>query len=300
MRVGVSGGTGFLGRHLVWALLDRGDEVTVFTRNPGRKLPGGVRAVRWDPNQEPAPAEILGNLDAVVHLAGESVVGRWTEAKKRRIRESRVVGTRHLAEGWKATETPPRVLVSGSAVGFYGDRGDDEITEETPAGSGFLAQVAIDWEEAALTTKHAGTRVVLLRTPLPLHPSGGALHAMLTPFKLGLGAVLGSGRQWMPWIHLDDWVRATLFALDTEAVIGPFNPTSPAPVTNRDYTRTLADVLGRPAFLPAPAFALRLVLPQAADEMLLVSQRVVPQRARQLGFAFEHPELGPALHDLLG
>jgi uncharacterized protein (TIGR01777 family) len=300
MRVGVTGGTGFLGRHLVWGLLDRGDEVTVFTRNPGRKLPGGVRAVRWDPNRDPAPADALSALDAVVHLAGESVVGLWSEGKKHRIRESRVVGTRHLVEGWQAAETAPRILISGSAVGVYGDRGDEEITEDTPAGSGFLAEVAVDWEAAAIAARTSGTRVVLLRTPLPLHPSGGALRAMLTPFKLGLGAVLGSGRQWMPWIHLDDWVRATLFALDTEAVQGPFNPTSPEPVTNREYTRTLARVLRRPAFLPAPAFALRLLMREAADEMLLVSQRALPRRAEEHGFTFGYPKLEPALRDLLG
>jgi uncharacterized protein (TIGR01777 family) len=302
VKVGVTGGTGYLGGHLVRRLLDRGDAVTVFTRNPAAargRVPGGAALEAWNAARDPLPPAVLSTLDAVVHLAGESVAGLWTARKKSRIVESRVLGTRLVVEGFQAANPRPRVLLSGSAVGIYGDGGETEITEDHPAGTGFLAEVARTWEFETRAAAREGVRVVLLRTGLPLSPDGGLLEAMLPVFRFGLGAVLGSGRQWMPWIHLADWIELTLFALDTKTVEGPLNLTAPRPARNEEFTKELARALGRPAFLRAPAFLLRLGGEQAR-EMVLASQRVVPSRASEWGFAFRHPELRGALEDLSG
>ncbi len=299
MHIGITGGTGFLGRHLATRLLARGDSVTVFSRSPRPdRIAGGASAVAWDPLADPAPPQTLDTLDAVVHLLGEPVLGIWTPAKKRRIRESRVVSTRNLAAGWRQAANPPGVLLSGSAIGFYGDGADRELTEMSPRGDGFLAELSEEWEGAAGPAQDLGSRVVYLRTALPLDPSGGFLAALLPSFKLGLGAVLGSGKQWVPWLHMEDWLALTLFALDDDAVRGPLNLTAPNPVTNRDLTKTLARVLGRPAFLRVPAWVLKVGLGELSQEPLR-SQRLLPEKALGLGFRFAFAEMEPALRDLL-
>ena len=216
---------------------------------------GGVsgRVLAWDPLDGPPPAEAFDGVDVVFHLAGESVAeGRWTAAQKARIRESRVLGTRHLVEGISRAERRPRVLVSASAVGYYGDRGDEELTESSPPASDFLAEVCIAWEKEALAAEEAGVRVVTARTGIVLGAGGGALGKMLTPFKLGAGGPLGNGRQWMPWIHVDDLARLYLHAADTDAVRGPMNAVAPNPVTNSEFTKALGRAVHRPAFMPAP------------------------------------------------
>jgi uncharacterized protein (TIGR01777 family) len=301
MRVGVLGGTGFLGRPLVHRLVARGDAVTVYSRHPDRArglFPAGVRTAPWVPQSADSPPSFSG-LDALVHLAGESIAGLWTAEKKRRIRESRVLGTRAVVEGVRRSSDPPRILLSGSASGYYGYGGDAELTETSPKGTGFLADLCAEWEGEARRAESYGARVVLLRTSLPLHPSGGLLRTVLVPFRMVMGASLGSGRQWMPWIHLGDWADLALFALDRSGISGPLNLTAPRPATNLEFTRALARVLGRPAFLRFPAWSLRVLLGSMAEETVLVSQRLVPAAALRLGFPFRHPELEPALRDLL-
>jgi uncharacterized protein (TIGR01777 family) len=302
MRIAIAGGTGFLGRRLLSRLLGRGDEVIIYTRRPERartSLPSGVQVEPWDALREPLPPSTLSGVAAVVNLIGESVASLWTPARKRRIREVRVVGTRNLVAGLRAASSAPPTLLSSSATGFYGNGGDRELPEGTGPGIGFLAELAQEWEAEARGAEQLGVRVVLLRTALPLDPAGGLLKAMLPPFRLGLGAVLGDGRQWMPWIHMEDWVNLVLWALDAAVVHGPVNLSAPEPVTNREFTRTLARVLGRPAFLRAPAFPFKLLPGGFGEETILVSQRAVPARARELEFAFRHPVLEPALRDLL-
>jgi len=298
LRVGITGGTGFLGGHLARKLLDRGDSVVVFTRRPGVRLPGGAASVAWNPYEEPAPGAALRELDAVVHLAGEPVLGLWTRAKRERIRRSRLLGTTRLLEGLRLAEPRPRVLLSGSATGFFGNRGDEALTETSAPGEGFLASLCREWESAASPAEDLRIRLVLLRTSLPLHPSGGFLKPQILPFRLGLGTVLGSGKQWVPWIHLQDWVDLALFALDTESLRGPLHVTAPNPVTNRAFTKTLARVLGRPAPFRIPAFVLRAALRDLADEAILAGQRLLPEKALRAGFRFAFPELEPALRDL--
>lgn len=303
MRIGIAGGTGFLGRRLLTRLLQRGDGVLVYTRSPDRAtgtLPHAVQLARWDARTEPLPPHTLDGLDALVNLVGESVATLWTRERKRSLRHIRVQGTRNLVAGLQAAASPPPVFLSSSAAGFYGSRGDEELTEDSGPGAGFLADLSRDWESEARAAEAWGSRVVLLRTALPLDPGGGLLEAMLLPFRLGLGAVLGDGRQWMPWIHIEDWIALVLLALDTDRLHGPLNLCAPEPVRNRVFTRTLGRVLGRPAFLRAPAFALRLLPGGAAEETVLVSQRALPARAQELGFLFRHRELEPALRDLLG
>jgi uncharacterized protein (TIGR01777 family) len=302
MRIGITGGTGFLGRHLATRLLESGHEAVAFTRSPARArslLPARAGIEPWDPLSGPPDPAQLDPLDAIVNLMGETVTGRWTAPKRRRIADSRVTGTRHLLQGFGRAASPPSLLLSSSAGGFYGDGADAELSEDAPAGTGFLPEVCRRWEAEAEIGRTLGARVVLLRTTLPLHPAGGFLRALLPAFRLGLGTVLGNGRQWLPWIHLEDWLSLVQFALEREEVSGPLNVTSPEPARNRAFTRTLASVLGRPALLRAPAFLLRLAAPQIADEMILISQRVVPTRARELGFSFRFPELEGALRDLL-
>lgn len=300
MRVGVTGATGFLGQRMVARLTARGDQVVAFTRDPERArdvLGPDVEAVAWSASQIP-PREALARLDAVIHLAGEPVVGLWTGEKKRRIRDVRVQGTRNLVEGLSRTTPRPRTLLSASASGFYGDGGDTVLTEDAPRGRGFLADLCVEWEREAHAAEPLGVRTVLLRITLPLHPQGGLLRGMLIPFRLGLGAVLGSGRQWMPWIHMEDWLDLVLFALDNESVRGALNLAAPHPVTNREFTRLLAEAVGRPAFLRVPAWVLAR-LGEQGREGALVSQRIVPAKALDLGFPFRHPDMGPALRNLL-
>jgi uncharacterized protein (TIGR01777 family) len=240
----------------------------------------------------------ISGCEALIHLAGENVAGLWTTAKKRRIRESRVLGTRRIVEAIRSATIKPEVLVSGSAIGFYGDRGDEEITETTPAGGGFLALVVQAWEAEAAQADEGDVRVATIRTAVVLGPRGGALPLMALPFRFGLGARLGSGRQWMSWIHLEDVAQLFLFAVENLDVRGPVNGSAPWPVPNADFTKLLAQAVHRPAFLAVPAFALRLALGGFAAE-LLESKRVLPAAALEHGFGFKFPELGPALRQLM-
>jgi len=296
MKALVTGGTGLVGRGLLASLPD----AVVLSRDPTRAgALGPGRAVRWDPVAEPAPLEALRGIDAVFHLAGEPVAGgRWTADRKRRIRDSRVIGTRNLVAGLQALDRKPEVLVSASAVGYYGDRGDEELDEASLAGRGFLAGVCIEWEREALAAEALGIRVVCLRIGIVLAPGGGALARMITPFKMGAGGRLGSGKQWMPWIHVDDVVGALLHASRKVEVRGAMNAVSPHPVTNAEFTRALGRAVHRPAFLPVPKAALRLAFGEMS-EILMASQRVLPRVASRTGFAFKHTELAAALAAVL-
>jgi uncharacterized protein (TIGR01777 family) len=300
MRVTVTGATGRVGGALVSALRGRGDDVTVLSRSPGkaRQALAGVDAVAWDPTAGPAPDEALAGRDAVVHLAGEDVAQRWTEDAKRRIRDSRETGTRNLVAGLRASEPRPRVLVSASAVGWYGARGDEELDEQVPAGDDFLARVVTAWEREADRAADLGMRVVEVRTGVVLDKDGGALSKMLPFFRLGIGGPVAGGRQYLPWIHLDDIVGIYLAALDGDGWSGPVNGTAPEPVTNRDFAHALGRAIHRPAFAPVPALAVRALYGDMA-EMVTQGQRAVPRRPLELCYRFRHPELDDALRSAL-
>lgn len=295
----VTGATGLVGGRLLPRLGQRGVRVRALTRDPERArraLGAGAEALGW--NGTDVPEAALRGAGAVVHLAGEPVFGGLPSAARReRIRASRVCSTQALAAGLGrlGEAERPRVLVCASAVGWYGgDHGDEELDESAPAGAGFLAELCRDWEAAAAGAEHHGVRVVRLRIGVALAREGGALALMLRPFRLGLGGALGSGHQWTPWVHVDDVVGLVLLALDADGAKGPINAVAPEPVRNRELTRRLAAKLGRPAFLPVPAFALRGLLGELAGE-LLDSRRVVPRRAQALGYRFAHPTLASAL-----
>jgi len=248
---------------------------------------------------ESPPAEAWEGVEAVIHLAGEPVAGaRWTEEQKRRVRDSRTKGSRNLVAGMRATPRPPKVLVSASAVGFYGDRGNEILNESSAPGSGFLSEVCLDWETEAARARELGVRVAFVRTGVALSLSGGALEKMLLPFKLGLGGRLGDGRQWFPWIHIEDVVGIFLHALMSPDVNGPINGVAPGIVTNEEFTRELAAALNRPVFFPVPELALRVLMGEMA-EVVTASQRVVPQVALDTGYRFKYPNLRPALDALL-
>jgi len=299
MRVTVTGATGLIGRRIVERLKARGDEVTVLSRHPERASAElGVDAVAWDAEGSAAPAEALSGRDGVVHLAGEPVAQRWSGEAKRKIRASRAVGTRHLVEGLRVADPRPRVLVSASGVDWYGDRGDEEVTEEEPAADGFLPQVCAVWESEAAKAEAAGVRVVRLRTGIVLSAQGGALAKMLPFFKLGIGGPVAGGRQWMPWLHLDDIAGMYLAALDGDAWTGPVNACTPTPVTNAEFSKALGRALHRPAFAPVPAFAIKLLYGDMA-EIVTEGRRAIPKRATELGFSFEHPDLDEALRSAL-
>jgi uncharacterized protein (TIGR01777 family) len=290
MRVVIGGGSGFLGAALAERLRARGDEVTVLARHAGK-----AGEVRWtgDPTSTDWFSSVDG-ADAVVNLAGAGIADkRWTPQRKTAIRDSRVNATRALVAAITSARRKPAVFLSGSAIGIYGPRGDEAVTEETPPGSDFLARVCVDWEREALVAAPF-TRVVLLRTGLALHHSGGALPQMAMPFRLFAGGPVGSGRQYMSWIHRDDWVEMVQWSIATAAVAGPLNLSAPNPVPNREFAQVLGRTLGRPAFMPAPALALRLALGEMA-EALLTGQRVLPARAQALGFTFRYPRLEDAL-----
>lgn len=296
LRVAVTGSSGLIGTALVEALAREGHEV----RRVVRRMPGsGSRDVFWKPSEGRIDAGGLEGLDAVVHLAGDNVGERWTPEKKRRIRDSRVLGTRLLAETLASLQRPPRVLVSAAAVGYYGDRGDERLDEQSPPGDDFLARVGVEWEEAAEPAQRAGIRVVRLRLGVVLSRNGGALARLLLPFRLGLGGRIGSGGQWMSWISLADAVDAIRFAITTTGVEGPVNAVAPEPVTNEEFTRALGEVLGRPTVIPVPAPALRLVFGEMADATLLASQRAIPDRLLAAGFVFRHPRVEDALRAAL-
>ena len=298
MIVAITGSSGLLGSALVASLLADGHGVIRVIRREPRP---GERALRWDPSTGSITPAGPALADAVVHLAGETVVAaRWTAATKRRIRDSRVAATRRLVETLLRLPKPPAVVVTASATGYYGSRGDEVLTEASGPGTGFLAEVARDWEKAADAAGSRGIRVVSLRIGIVLSPAGGALAKMLTPFRLGLGGVLGGGAQWMSWIALDDTIGAIRHTLTTDALRGPINVVAPTPVTNREFTRTLGRVLRRPTLVPMPAFALRLALGQMADDLVLSSQRVTSARLQSSGYTFRYPTLEGALRSSLG
>ena len=289
MKITITGASGLIGQKLVERLRGRGDEVTTLSRNPSS--PG---AVAWQPEDEPAPAAALSGRDAVIHLAGENVSQRWSDDAKRRILSSRELGTRHLVAGIEAAEPRPRVLVSSSAVGYYGDHGDERLDEQTPAAGDFLAEVCVIWEREALRAADHGLRVVTIRTGVLLDQGGGALEKMLPFFKLGVGGPVAGGAQYMPWIHVDDVVGLYLAALDGDAWEGPVNASAPEPVTNEAFSKALGRALHRPAFAPVPGLAVRVLYGEMA-EIVTKSQRVVPRRAQELGYEFAHPDLDLSL-----
>jgi uncharacterized protein (TIGR01777 family) len=299
MKVTVTGATGLIGRGLVRALRARGDEVTALSRNPERAREElGVPVHAWRPLDEPAPAAALEGRDAVVHLAGENVAQRWTDASRRAIRDTRETGTRNLVAGLRAAGPRPDVLVSASAVGYYGGHGDEVVDEATGPGAGFLAEVCVAWEREASAAAQLGLRVVNVRTGVVLDKEGGALPKMLPPFRAGVGGPVAGGGQYLPWIHAGDLVRVYLAALDGPDWSGAVNGTAPEPVTNREFSRRLGRVLHRPAVVPVPAAALRLLYGDMA-EMVTEGQRAVPRRPLELGFAFDHADLDAALRDVL-
>lgn len=302
MKVIVTGSTGLVGRALVRSLLADGYEVTRLVRGDaqGFKAPG-TAAVHWDPERGEIDAPSLEGHDAAVHLAGENVgEGRWDEEKKRRILESRVKGTSLLAGALAGLSAKPRVLVSASATGFYGDRGAEILREESASGSDFLSDVCREWEKASLQASQAGIRVVHLRIGVVLAGEGGALQKMLTPFKLGLGGKVGSGGQYMSWITLEDLIGVIRRAVEDESWRGPFNAVAPQQVTNGEFTKALGHALGRPTIFAVPAFAARLAFGETADALLLASTRVEPARLKEVGFEFKHPEIEGALRSVLG
>jgi hypothetical protein len=296
MKVLVTGASGLIGSALVPQLAKTGHSVTRLVR---AAPPPGIAAVPWDPAAGRIDPAKLEEFDAVVHLAGENIAGRWTPEKKARIRDSRVEGTRLLAEALARLVHPPKTLLCASAIGYYGDRGDELLTEASAAGKGFLADTCREWEAAAQPAAQKGIRVVHLRIGVVLSPRGGALKQMLLPFQLGLGGVVGSGRQYFSWIAIDDLVGVFLHALTNESLRGAVNAVAPEPVTNRVVTKTLGAVLARPTIFPMPAFAARLAFGEMADELLLASARVEPARLRAAGFAFRFPQLEAALRHLL-
>ncbi len=297
MTVTITGATGFIGRRLMTALLAEGHSVRALSRRAGAPVDPDARLFVWNPMTEPAPREALEGADAVVHLAGEPVAQRWTAEAKTRIRESRVGGTRRLVETLAALAERPAVFVCASAIGIYGARGGERLTESSPPGGGFLAEVVKDWERAADAAASLGMRVVKPRIGIVLAAHGGALARMLPVFRLGLGGTLGWGDQWMSWIHLDDLAALIRFALE-RPVAGVLNAVAPSPVSNADFTRTLAAVLHRPALFPVPPFTLRLAFGEMA-QVLLDSQRVFPEAASAAGFGFSYPELRSALINIL-
>ena len=297
MKIIIAGGTGFLGRSLARALAEDRHDVIVLTRAPGTSPILRVRLVPWTPNGQAGrwPAEIDGAY-AVINLAGESIAAqRWSEARKKLILDSRARATHRLVDAIAAAARPPSVFISGSAVGYYGPLGSEIATEETPAGSDFLARVCVKWEGEAARASSPQTRVVCVRTGLVLEKDGGALPKMLPPFRFGLGGRVGSGRQYWPWIHRRDWVDLVRWTIATPTAAGPINATAPNPVTNAEFAHSLGEAIHRPALVPAPAFALRLMLGEMADALLLSGQRAVPAKAQRLWFTFRYTHLDDAL-----
>jgi len=296
MNVLISGASGLVGTALIPALVSRGDRVIRLVRHA---VEPGAPEIEWHPGSRLDP-ETLEGFDAVIHLAGENIFGRWTRERKSSIRQSRVGGAQTLSDAIAGCQRAPRVFLSASAIGYYGSRGEESLDEESSSGAGFLAEVAREWEDATSSARRAGVRVVNLRFGVVLSKAGGALAKMLTPIRLGLGGRLGSGQQFFSWISIDDTVSAILFALDNERVRGAVNLTAPAPVTNAEFTKTLARVLHRPAIFSLPLFIPTLVFgKEMTVETLAASQRVFPAKLAAAGYNFRHPELEGALRDLL-
>lgn len=302
-RILITGVTGLVGSRLAAQLLMSRSEIVALSRDPSRaqeKVPAVSRAWKWSP-ESAVPEQAVQGVDAVVHLAGETVAGRWTEEKKRSIEQSRVEGTRRVVEAIEAlpADQRPYVLVSASAIGYYGDTGERDVVETDPPADDFLAKVCVDWEREAMRAESLGVRVVTPRIGLVMSREGGALERMLPIFKMGLGGKLGTGRQWWPWIHLDDVIGIVQHAIAHRDLRGPINATAPTPVRQSEFAEVLARVLRRPAFMPAPAFAIKTALGEFGAEVL-GSRKVLPQRALETGYRFRFPDLEPALRDLLG
>jgi len=301
MRVVITGGSGLIGSALAREMGSSGHEVVVLTRDPSRvgTLPPGTRAVQWDGKTARGWSTLLDEGTAIVHLAGDPIAeGRWTDEKKRRIRQSRVESGQAVMAALQEAKSRPRVLLQGSAVGYYGACGDEMVEESHPAGHDFLAEVCVEWEASTAGAEALGVRRPVLRTGIVLSDQGGALPRMALPFRLMAGGPLGNGRQWFPWIHVADEVGAIRFLIEREDAAGPFNLSAPDPLTSRDFGRALGRVLMRPSFAPAPGFALRLLLGEMADA-LLHGQRAVPRRLLDLGYVFRYREAVEALRNLL-
>jgi uncharacterized protein (TIGR01777 family) len=297
MKIVISGASGLIGRRLLKVLGADGHTLHVLSRHAGMNMPGNVRVSVWDPMKGEPPGDALRDADAVVHLAGEPIAQRWNEDVKRRIRESRVAGTRNLVAALAKLTARPQALVCASAVGYYGDRGDEILTESSSPGKDYLAEVCAAWERAAQDAEAFGVRVARIRTGVVLDARGGALAKMLPPFKMGTGGRIGSGRQWMSWIHAEDLAGIFRWTL-TEPVSGPVNGVAANPVTNAEFTKALGAALKRPTVFPVPAFGLKLMFGEMS-EVLLGSQRVLPKAAESGGFRFKFSEVGAALADVL-
>jgi uncharacterized protein len=292
MRIVLTGATGFIGKRLIQQFLNEGHEVSVL----GRSRPKDSRASHfwWDAMKgEPLDASLI-DVDAVINLVGEPVAQRWDADVKRRIRESRVTGTRNLINALARQRRLPRVLVSASASGYYGERGDEVLTERSAPGQGFLSDVCVEWEREAMRATDFGIRVALVRIGIVLGPDGGALERMLPPFRMGVGGKLGDGKQWMSWIHVDDLVSLLAYSMEADAAQGPLNGVAPEPVRNSQFTETLASVIHRPALFPAPKFGLKLIFGEMAD-IVTGSQRIVPEATQRTGFSWRYPSLRAAL-----
>ena len=302
MRIVIAGGSGFLGSALSQALAAGGHDVTILTRRASPPTAGSPRLsyVPWTPDGTAgAWGSTVNGADALVNLAGESIAARrWSSAQKQKLRDSRLLATRSLTSAIRQAARAPAVFISGSAVGYYGDRGNETLTETSLPGTDFLAALAKEWEAAANDVTQI-TRVALVRTGIVLDQKEGALAKMLPPFRMFVGGPLGSGTQYMPWIHRDDWVRLVSWMMSTEGARGPFNATSPSPVTNAEFSKALGHALKRPSLLPAPAFALRTMLGEMADALLLSGQRALPVRATDLGFSFRYSHIDEALMSVL-
>lgn len=293
MKILISGASGWVAKHLIPTLEAKGHEIHSLVR----KDPKNSNEIQWDADEgftESEQAKLEG-FDAVIHLAGENVAGSWTKEKKRRIRDSRVVGTRVLVEALSKTQNPPKHFMAASAIGYYGNRGDEILTETSPPGEGFLAEVCTAWEAESRKAADFGARVVFFRTGAVLAKDGGALAQMLTPFGFGVGGVVGSGKQWMSWIAMEDLINIFHYALENENVRGALNSTAPNPATNETFTKTLGEVLNRPTIIPIPEFGIKFVFGEMGETLLLEGCRVIPKKLQDFGFTFKYPELKEAL-----
>ncbi len=297
-RVLVSGASGLIGTALLPTLKNSGAQIVRLSRSGSPAPSHDEQLIQWDPGQ-PLPADLVSGFDAVIHLAGESIAGGWTEEKKKKIRDSRLIGTRNLAQALAQTRRKPQMFICGSAIGYYGDRGDELLNESSKAGQGFLSDICREWEASTQPAIDAGIPTVHLRTGIVLSAKGGALAKMLTPFKLGAGGRIGSGRQWMSWIDMQDMVGAIHHMLKNDLTHGPVNMVAPKPVTNAEFTKTLASVLSRPAIFPMPAFAVNLAFGEMGEALLLGSQRVEPTKLVTGGYPFRFKTLRDSLESIL-